>query len=79
MCVSCYGLMLKYKIQVICQFYIFSLLFQWTGSFVSGTNCLLCDYGYYQPARQQEYCIQCGTNLNTSSKGASKQEECQRK
>lgn len=30
MCVSCYGLMLKYKIQVICQFYIFSLLFQWT-------------------------------------------------
>nr|XP_034312620.1 uncharacterized protein LOC105346442 isoform X2 [Crassostrea gigas] len=47
------------------------------GSYISGTDCLLCDYGYYQPARHQKSCIQCGTNLNTSTQGASIQGECQ--
>lgn len=49
------------------------------GSYISGTDCLLCDYGYYQPARHQESCKQCETNLNTSIEGASTQGECQRK
>lgn len=48
------------------------------GSYISGTDCLLCDFGYYQPARHQESCIKCGVNLNTSTEGASKQGECQR-
>uniref|UniRef100_A0A8W8JQE5 EGF-like domain-containing protein n=3 Tax=Magallana gigas TaxID=29159 RepID=A0A8W8JQE5_MAGGI len=47
------------------------------GSYISGTDCLMCDYGYYQTARHQGSCIKCGDNLNTSIEGASKQEECQ--
>lgn len=59
----------QYRVSVDCS----------PGWYISGADCLPCDFGFYQPNRHQDSCIACGENLNTSMTGASSKTMCQSK
>ncbi|XP_076460199.1 uncharacterized protein LOC143293161 [Babylonia areolata] len=46
------------------------------GQYISGNDCLLCDFGYYQPERWQTSCIKCPTDRTTQRNGAVNESEC---
>ncbi|XP_069124277.1 LOW QUALITY PROTEIN: uncharacterized protein [Argopecten irradians] len=49
------------------------------GSYISGDNCLLCDFGKYQPNRHQDRCEDCQNDYTTASEGTIQQTNCYEK
>ena len=49
------------------------------GYYISGSSCLPCEYGQYQPNRHQKMCLNCSINQNTSTMASTSQSDCQSK
>ena len=49
------------------------------GYYISGSSCLPCGFGQYQPNRHQKMCLNCLTNQNTSTIASTSQSDCQSK
>lgn len=46
------------------------------GQYISGNDCMLCGFGYYQPDWWQTSCIKCDTDRTTQRIGAVNKSEC---
>ncbi|KAK7452812.1 hypothetical protein BaRGS_00039696, partial [Batillaria attramentaria] len=46
------------------------------GQYISGSDCKLCGYGYYQPDWWQTSCVKCDTDRTTQRIGAVNKSEC---